>query len=228
MAVNIGAELQALPLGFVLSAPLTAAIEAQALSAGNTIDFINTLGADEFGKLRTMKFDYETNVNDPSTGTDTTRTINLTVPVLAMVEAPHISIEDLTVGFEFHIRDVVTRQQEMRIAGSATTETTFSNENQSNVSGNIGGFYKFLFGKVSASYTNSNRMTLKASMKVSSAYQRSERHETDRRATLKMNMTAKQRIPEGFQRVLTIFADAISAQVALPNPAPAPTPSPGG
>ena len=54
--VDIAAETQALPLGYYLSAPLTAAIEAQALSAHSTVEFINTVGTDDSGKVRTMEF----------------------------------------------------------------------------------------------------------------------------------------------------------------------------
>lgn len=214
MAVNIGAEIQALPLGWVLSAPLTAAIEAQALSAENTVDFVNRLGTDDFGNLRTMVFQYDSSITDPTTGEPTTRETTLTVPLLSIVEAPHIAIEDLTVGFEFHIRDVQSRATELRIAGSTSTETTFNNETQANMSASTGGLFKFLYGSASANVSNTTKLQVKSSMSVSAAYQRSTRHETDRRATLKLNMTAKQRVPEGFQRVLTIFADAITAQAA--------------
>lgn len=40
--VNIAAELTALPLGQMLSGPLTAAIEAQAMSAISTAEFIKS------------------------------------------------------------------------------------------------------------------------------------------------------------------------------------------
>lgn len=213
MPVNIGAEIQALPLGFVISAPLTAAIEAQALSAENTIDFVNTLGADDFGELRTMDFKYEYNVTDPVSGDSVSKDVTLTVPLLSMVEAPHMAIEDLTVGFEFNIRDVMSRENQLKIAGSLSNEVEYSNETTGNLTAATGGIYKLLYGQVEASVSNTTKLSVKSSMSVSAAYQRTARHETDRRATLKLNMTAKQRVPEGFQRVLTIFADAITQQM---------------
>ena len=216
MAVNIGAELQQLPLGFILSAPLVAAIEAQAMSAENTINFVGLIGADDFGDLRTMEFEYETSSTDPVTGESSTRDVTLRVPLLSMVEAPHIAIEDLTVGFEFTIRDVMSRENELKLASSLSASTDFSTDTQTNASASTSGLFKFLFGKASGSVTNNTKLSVKTSMSVSAAYQRSERHETDRRATLKLNMTARQRVPEGFQRVLTIFADAITAQAEPP------------
>ena len=47
MPANIGAELQALPLEYMLGTPLTAAIKAQALAAQTTIDFIEKIGLQE-------------------------------------------------------------------------------------------------------------------------------------------------------------------------------------
>jgi Protein of unknown function (DUF2589) len=217
MAVSIGAEVQQLPLGFVLSAPLTAAIEAQALSAQNTIEFVNTLGADEFGDLRVMTFNYETNVTDPVTGDPAVREVVLTVPVLSMVEAPHIAIEDLSVGFEFTIREVLSRENELKLAGSWSSDTAISNTTDVNVSSSTSGLMKFLYGERSTTVNSNTSISIKNSMSVSAAYRTSSKEDVERRATLKLNMTAKQRVPEGFQRVLTIFADAISAQ-ATPKP----------
>jgi hypothetical protein len=214
--VNIGAEISALPLGFVLSAPLTAAIEAQALSAANTVDFVNKMGTDDFGNLRTMVFKYNHSITDPNTGDAEVKTVDLTVPLLSMVEAPHIAIEDLTVGFEFHIRDVTSRDTQFRIAATSATEYAVENETSANVNGSVGGLLGFLGVKGGASINNTTRMKFKSSLTVSAAYQSSTRQETDRRATLKLNMNAKQRVPEGFQRVLGIFADAITAQVPVP------------
>lgn len=217
--VSIGAEVQALPLGFVLSAPLTAAIEAQALSAKGTIDFVNKLGADELGKLRTMEFEYETKVTDPVSGELVTRSVTLTVPLLSMVEAPHIAIEDLTVDFEFSIRDVMSRENELRVAGSMETEVRITSTTDISKNQSSSGLLSFLYGKSSSSLTNNTTLALRSSMSVSAAYRREERQETDRRATLKLHMNAKQRVPEGFTRVLTIFADAITAQAAPELPA---------
>lgn len=207
--VDIAAETQALPLGYYLSAPLTAAIEAQAMSAHSTIEFIDAMGTDDFGKLRTMDFKYDTNISDPTTGETTSKEINLTVPLLAMTEAPHMAIEDLTVNFEFKIRDVISKENQFKLTAEAGAEY----EHSTTLEASSGGLAKFLYGKASVKSTSS----LKANFNVSTAYQRTSRHETDRSATLKMSMTAKQRVPEGFTRVLSIFADAIAAQAELPT-----------
>lgn len=207
--VNIGAELQALPLGYMLSAPLTAAIEAQAISAHSTLEFVSAVGTDDDGNLQTMEFTYMSSVTDPDSGEPTEKEVTLTVPTLSMLEAPHIAIEDLTISFEFKIRDVLSKQNQFKLTTTAGT----SFENTTKVEASTGGLAKFLYGKAGVKSSS----TFKANLNVSAAYQRTARHETDRSATLKMNMTAKQRVPEGFQRVLSIFADAITSQAQLPE-----------
>ncbi|WP_168797776.1 DUF2589 domain-containing protein [Aliishimia ponticola] len=202
--VDIAAETQALPLGYYLSAPLTAAIEAQALSAHSTVEFVDILGTDEFGALRTMEFKYLKGITDPSDGSLTQEEVTLTVPTLAMVEAPHMSIENLSVDFEFKIKDVITKSNQLKLSSSASTEFQHSTQ----VKAQTSGLAAFLFGKANVTSSTS----FKANMNVSAAYQRNAAQNTERQATLKMSMTAKQRVPEGFKRVLDIFADAISSQ----------------
>lgn len=202
--VDIAAETQALPLGYYLSAPLTAAIEAQALSAHSTVEFIDAVGTDEFGALRTMEFKYLKGVSDPESGELTQEEVTLTVPTLAMVEAPHMAIEDLTVDFEFRIRDIQTKSNQLKIAASSSTEFSSSTR----IKASTGGLAGFLFGKAGVENTTKFR----ANFNVSTAYQFKSAQSTTREATLKLHMTAKQRVPEGFSRVLTIFADAITSQ----------------
>jgi len=65
----MGAELQQLPLGYLLASPLTSAIEAQALAAQSTVDFIENVGLQEdetTGDLtvRTAEFSYTAPVPD--------------------------------------------------------------------------------------------------------------------------------------------------------------------
>ena len=206
--LDIAAETQKLPLSYYISAPLTAAIEAQAMSAHSTIEFIDAVATDEFGKMRTMDFTYETNIVDPASGETTSRDVTLTVPTLAMTEGPHMAIDSLNVAFEFKVGEVISKENQFKITADAGAE--FSSETTTSMSGSTGGLAKFLYGDISGSVSNTS--TFKAHMNVSTAYQRSERHGIERSATLKMNVAASQRVPEGVQRVLQIFSDAISSQ----------------
>jgi len=223
--VNIGAELQALPLGFLISAPLVEAIKAQALAAQTTADFLMnvTMTDDGSGGLKavTVDFGFTQAVPDPTNPSTTIdRPISLSVPLLSIVQVPYLRINDLTINFEFKIRDVQSVSSQAKLSGSTTAETS------SSFKGNLsagGGLLKFLGSPGgSAEYQSNFKLTVNAS----ATYQRTDRQTTDRSATFKMNLNAVQDpIPEGMQRVLEILASAISA-TGLPTPAPAPAPRP--
>jgi Protein of unknown function (DUF2589) len=226
---NIGAELQALPLGFLLGAPLKAAIEGQALAAQTTADFItNTTltggnGGDPHAVM--IEFTYKQAIpdpTDPSTVID--KDLTLRVPLLAITQVPYLRINDLTVSFEFKIRDVQSISSQLKTTAATGTQVSSSLKTKTSAGGGILNFLGFPGG--SAEFQNNFKLTFNASV----TYQRSERQDTDRSATFKMNMNAVQDpIPEGMRRVLEILADTIRATTvppAAPPPPPGPPPPP--
>src|SRR3712207_3431886 len=123
MPANIGAELQALPLEFLLGSPMQAAITAQALAAKTTSDFIQqvTLEEDEFGNRRAVMIDFQFEQSVPienAPGEFETRDTHLRVPLLATVQVPYLRINDLNVSFEFKIRDVQSVKTSRETTGS--------------------------------------------------------------------------------------------------------------
>jgi hypothetical protein len=107
--------LTALPFGAVIGGPLKAAIEAQALAARTTIEFIEKVGfepppsnndimADNnqpaLGPVRNVTFTYEVTKAD---GTSDIAT--LTVPILTIVPIPYIRIDELTINFIAKIQE---------------------------------------------------------------------------------------------------------------------------
>lgn len=208
--VSIGAELQALPLAFLISAPLTAAIEAQALAAQTTADFLTkvTLAEDAItGDLEAVmvKFGYTSQVPDPQTpGQVVPKDFTLSVPLMAITQLPYLRINDLSVDFEFKIRDVQSVATRLKLANEVSTGVT----SKSTVDTSIrGGFGRFLsFGGTAKTETE-----VKFNATASATYQRAERHDTDRSATYKLSVNAVQDpIPEGMRRVLEIMANAVS------------------
>ena len=106
MPANISAELQALPLGYMLGSPLKAVIEAQALAAKTTVDFIQNVGLEDDGagglKVRAADFTFVQPVPDPANpGSFIEQETKLTVPILTIVPVPYIRVSDLNVSFEF-------------------------------------------------------------------------------------------------------------------------------
>jgi len=223
---NIGAELQALPLGFLLGAPMKAGIEAQALAAQTTADFITnatlTGGDDGDPQAVMIEFTYTQAIPDPKDPTTTIdRALTLRVPLLAITQVPYLRVNDLTVSFEFKIRDVQSISSQLKITTGSAASYSSSLKTKGYAGGGITKFLGLPGG--SAEYQNDMKLTFNASV----TYQRTERQETDRSATFKMNMNAVQDpIPEGMRRVLEILADAIRSGTAAPTPVTAPPPPP--
>ena len=113
--------LTALPFGAVIGGPLKAAIEAQALAARTTIEFIERVGFEppapntpdpfdvafvdketeaqkiaksSLGPVRNVTFSYESVKAD-----GTVDKVSLTVPILTIVPIPYIRIDELTINF---------------------------------------------------------------------------------------------------------------------------------
>jgi len=224
MPVSIGAELQELPLGFLLGAPLKAAIEAQALAAKSTVEFITIVGLQEDPpdsgnfKVRTADFTYKHPVPDPANpGSFIEVETTLTVPILSIVPVPFIRISDLNVSFEFKIRDVQTASSKNEVTGS--TGIHFTNEVNAKFGGGFFGFFGGPKGDM--------KTTTDIQINASTTYQATNRQTTDRSATFKMTMNAVQDlIPEGLARVLNILNDTIKAAGAGVPPTLAPPPAP--
>ena len=109
---NIGAELASLPLGSMVSGPLNASIEAQALAAQSTVDFIQKVGLDKDGKVKNVQFKY--NLGDQETQLD--------APLLSIVPIPFIRVKDVSVDFMFKINTVAadTSSQNTKVGVTAS------------------------------------------------------------------------------------------------------------
>jgi len=213
MPANIGAELQALPLEYMLATPLTAVIKAQALAAQTTVAFIEKVGLQEDTttgelSLRTAEFAFTQPVPDPANpGAVIEQDTTLKVPLLSLAPIPFIRVSDLNVSFEFKIRDVSSNQSKFEITGKTGFESTTTVEGKTGFAGGVIGF----LGGASASGSVESKTNVSAS--VSATYQSSNRQTTDRSATFKMTMNAVQdAMPEGLSRVLTILNDTINSQ----------------
>jgi hypothetical protein len=92
----IGAEFQALPLEYLVSAPLVAAVNAQRVAAESTKTFVESMI--DNGKPITVDFSIDSKSSDGSTAS-----IDVNAPLLALVPVPHLRIDSLTTRFTFEI-----------------------------------------------------------------------------------------------------------------------------
>src|SRR3569833_3074776 len=97
MQAYVGAEFQALPLDFIMAAPLTAAVKAQAAAAEAARGFIEAM-LDDNGAPKTVQFQMADKQND---GASKDEQIN--APQLSLVPVPHLRIDSLTVQFKYEI-----------------------------------------------------------------------------------------------------------------------------
>ncbi|WP_333607154.1 DUF2589 domain-containing protein [Arsukibacterium sp.] len=92
----IGAEFQGLPLEYLISTPLVAAVKAQRIAAESTRQFIESMI--ENGKPITVDFAVEQKSADGNQNS-----VQVAAPLLAMVPVPHLRIDALTIKFSFEI-----------------------------------------------------------------------------------------------------------------------------
>ena len=113
----IGAEFQALPLDYLISTPLVAAVKAQSVAAETTKGFIEGMIGDD-GTPKTVDFSVEQLANDGSSNS-----IAVKAPLLAMVPVPHLRIEEMTINFTFEIsqtyRDTSTTNKSVDMSVSS-------------------------------------------------------------------------------------------------------------
>jgi len=102
-------DLRALPLQELIGAPLVALVQAQALAARATVDFVEQVGfipgsdAGDPASLRMAEFHYEKN-----DATGTPATFAARVPVLSLVPVPGIQIKNARIAFTAKISDAFT------------------------------------------------------------------------------------------------------------------------
>jgi hypothetical protein len=204
--------LTALPFGNIIGAPMKAAIEAQALAARSTLEFIQAVGfknvntddklfpdvpaaADaagnfpipdgDLGPIRSVTFSYsQQNANG------TNQEVTLTVPLLTIVPIPFLRIDEMTIDF------------------MAKMTEEFKNSNQTNnqfaLQSNASVGYKAFWSPVTANFNVS------VSTKHSSTSQRDSRFSSE--ATMTIHVRAVQdSMPAGLSKILTMLENAIKS-----------------
>ena len=117
----IGAEFQALPLDFLISTPLVAAVKAQRVAAETTKEFVESMI--ENGKPTTVDFAVNQKAAD---GSD--NAISVSAPLLALVPVPHLKIDSMTIKFNFEISQTYrdTKETNKSIDTSVSTGKALS------------------------------------------------------------------------------------------------------
>jgi hypothetical protein len=192
-------ELRQIPFAHLIGAPMKAAIEAQALAAQSTIEFIQKVGFKtpsggfeptdmlftdtsndaDAGELRNVSFTYS-----KKDETDVVKEFKLTVPLLAITPIPYLRIDEMTIDFSAKLTDAIERK----------TETAF------NLSTSVSGKYSAFWSPIKLEFRTSATFATKTATAASE----------HREYRLDIHVRAVQdEMPPGLAKVLDILEDAI-------------------
>jgi hypothetical protein len=213
MATSAVRELRQIPFGILIGQPLKAVVEAQALAAQTTVDFIKEVGFqrtepndfdalfDEqdpnFGDLRYVEFQYDRRNDDGTEGS-----ARLRVPLLSILPIPLLRVDETTINFKAKLTDAHV--------SSKKNETTI----EASQSGSISANYFFAKARVSFRSSISHNTTTTQASRYNREY------------TMDIFVRAVQDdIPAGLAKVFQILEDTIQEKTeGGSSPAPAPSP----
>ncbi|MFN4164608.1 MAG: DUF2589 domain-containing protein [Ferrovibrio sp.] len=194
-------QFRGLPMGDLIGGPLTAACDAQIRLANATANFIKVIGflpppapaqgavadPNAVGDVRnvTFKFDRPSTQKAPEDGTATLpmETVELSVPLLAVVKVPNLSINKVDITFDMEVKNSE--------ASKEATDMQAAMEAQAKIG----------WGPISA--------TVKISGSVSS--HKENTRSTDQSAKYHVEVHASDDgMPEGLARVLDMIASSVA------------------
>ncbi len=115
----IGGQFAGLPIDMLIGAPLTAAAKASMLMAKTTADFIDYVGFDEKGKLRTAAFMYhKRTMNDD--GTSSLDELKVEVPMLAISPIPNLQVDEVNILFDMEVKQSERDNSERSASANAS------------------------------------------------------------------------------------------------------------
>jgi hypothetical protein len=179
--VTAAADFQALPLDFIIGAPLDAAIKAQRLSADGTVNFIKgMLNPAPAGGGASTPITVDFTASQQNTATGATVTTSVSAPLLSIVPVPHLRIDSLTINFKYEISQTTTQKSD--VSGGASLDVTVG----------WGLIKGALHGSVSASKSNESTMSRNGSLEITVHASESP-------------------IPEGLAKILNFLTNSITA-----------------
>ncbi|MGJ5134646.1 DUF2589 domain-containing protein [Bradyrhizobium oligotrophicum] len=208
-------NVTSLPFRNLIGGPLVAAVEAQAMAAKSTMDFIMEVGFSgptdditdpakqpDIGNVRNVTFKYSADIaKADGTGTEK-KDFSLTVPLLTIVPIPNLAIEEMTIDFM------------AKITESISYDRSASQENAKNATLQAKGGW----GPVSSSFKGS------LSSKHSSTASSSSKYNTELTMNIRVRATQDD-MPAGLMKILDILAGIVKASTVTPTQPPRITPT---
>lgn len=117
--MGIGDQFAGLPIENLIGGPLTAAAKAGKDMANVTADFINTVGFDKNGQLRTVAFKYEKRSQNDD-GTTNSDEMKVDVPMLAIMPIPNLQVDEVNVLFDMEVKQSEKSETATDLSATAT------------------------------------------------------------------------------------------------------------
>ena len=191
---STGDQFRGLPMGDLIGGPLTAACDAQVRLANATADFIKVIGflppttegdANAVGDVRKVLFrsDRPSQSVASEGGTQPMETVELEVPLLAVVKVPNLSINKVDISFDMEVKN--------------SEQSRESEDSQKAMSAEA----KFGWGPFSA----------KVNISGSVSSHKENTRSTDQSAKYHVEVhAADDGMPEGLARVLDMIAQSVA------------------
>jgi len=184
--MSISEQFKGLPMEDLIGAPLIAAANAQGKLANLTKNFIEEVGTDQNGKVKTVDFTYGKTFKKAPNSDDVEEVDKtLSVPLLSIVNVPSLSVKKVDIDFEMEVK------QQTQQKSSLATDTTVNVK------------YSSFWSPISASITGSVSTSKETTRK------------TDNSAKYSVHVEARDDgPPEGLAKVLNILSGLIQEKNA--------------
>ncbi len=110
----IADQFKGLDMGSLIGGPLTAAADASIMLADSTADFINHVGFDYYGKVRTVAFSYQKRSANED-GTSNLDEMKMDIPMLAIVPIPNLQLDEVNVLFDMEVKQSESSQKSLDV-----------------------------------------------------------------------------------------------------------------
>ncbi len=115
----ISEQFAGLDMEQLIGAPLRAAADASTQLANSTAEFINRVGFDREGKVRTVAFGYQRRSANED-GTSNLDEMKVDIPMLAIVPIPNLQVDEVNVLFDMEVKQSERQESAMDLSASIT------------------------------------------------------------------------------------------------------------
>ena len=131
----IAEQFAGLQMDQLIGAPLRAAADASIMLANSTADFINRVGVDKEGKVRTVAFSYQKHSTNGD-GTSNLDEMKVDVPMLAIVPIPNLQVDEVNILFDMEVKQSEKQDSSMDV-GAALSNSVNLGISKVNITGSV-------------------------------------------------------------------------------------------